>query len=134
MTDRHAAAQLDEIAPRRCSCGTTRRAFGEESGGVASVHLLQVDEALTHHHKVATEVYVILDGEGEVELDGVRYPARPMSAFLIRPGCRHRAIGDLRALVVCLPAANDTDEYFDPPGAGRSTAGSAALHPWGNDG
>jgi mannose-6-phosphate isomerase-like protein (cupin superfamily) len=113
MTDRHAAAQLDEIAPRRCSCGTTRRAFGAESGGVASVHLLQVDEALAHYHKVATEVYVILDGEGEVELDGVRYPARPMSAFLIRPGCRHRAIGDLRALVVCLPAADDTDEYFD---------------------
>jgi mannose-6-phosphate isomerase-like protein (cupin superfamily) len=113
MSDRHAVAQLDDIAPKRCSCGTTRRAFVEESDGLASVHLLHVEDAVSHHHRVATELYVILDGEGEVELDGVRHPARPMSAFLIKPGCRHRAIGDLKALVVCLPAANDADEYFD---------------------
>ncbi|MEU7823248.1 cupin domain-containing protein [Catellatospora sp. NPDC049133] len=108
-----AAIQLTEIAPKQCSCGTTRRAFVGESGGAVSVHLLQVDKAVTHHHRIATEVYVILDGVGEVELDGVRHPAKPMSAFLIPPGTRHRALGDLRALVVCLPAANDADEYFD---------------------
>jgi mannose-6-phosphate isomerase-like protein (cupin superfamily) len=126
MTDRHATVQLDEIAPKRCSCGITRRAFIEESGGSASVHLLQVEEAVTHHHRVATEIYVILDGEGEVELDGVRYPARPMSAFLIKPGCRHRAIGDLRALVVCMPAANDADEHFDPETGAHPDGGHPA--------
>jgi mannose-6-phosphate isomerase-like protein (cupin superfamily) len=113
MTDRYAAVRLDEVPSRRCSCGTTRRAFIDESGGTVSLHLLDVDAAVTHHHGVATELYVILEGEGEVELDGVRHPARPLSAFLIRPGCRHRAIGNLRALVVCLPAADDEDEYFD---------------------
>jgi len=107
------AVDLDKVAPKRCSCGTTRRAFIEESGRRVSVHLLDVDAAVTHHHKVATEIYVVLEGEGEVELDGVRHPARPLSAFLIPPGTRHRAVGDLRALVVCLPAADDTDEYFD---------------------
>lgn len=105
--------KLDEIAPKQCSCGTTRRAFVEESEGQVSVHLLQVSKAVTHHHKIATEVYVILSGTGSVELDGVEHPAGPMSAFLIKPGVRHRAIGDLQALVVCLPAANDADEYFD---------------------
>lgn len=113
MTARSSVVQLDEITPRQCSCGTTRRGFVDESDGLASVHLLRVSNAVTHHHKIATEVYVILSGEGEVELDGVRHPARPMSAFLIKPGCRHRAIGDLTALVVCLPAANDADEYLD---------------------
>ncbi|MGS2617755.1 cupin domain-containing protein [Micromonospora sp. LZ34] len=112
-TQGHAAAVLDEIAPRQCSCGTTRRAFVDESGGQASVHLLQVEKALTHFHKVATEIYVILEGTGEVELDGVRHEAKPMSAFLIKPGTRHRAIGELKALVVCMPAADDADEYFD---------------------
>jgi mannose-6-phosphate isomerase-like protein (cupin superfamily) len=77
------------------------------------VHLLHVDKAITHYHKFTTEIYVILEGEGEVELDGVRHPARPMSAFLIKPGCRHRAIGELKALIICAPAANDGDEYFD---------------------
>jgi mannose-6-phosphate isomerase-like protein (cupin superfamily) len=113
MTDGYASVVLDQVAPKRCSCGTTRRAFIDESAGQISVHLLEVDKAVTHHHKVATEVYIILDGEGEVELDGVRHEAKPLSAFLIKPGTRHRAIGDLRALVVCLPAANDADEYFD---------------------
>lgn len=113
MSARSAVVRLDEIPPKQCSCGTTRRAFVAESDGLTSVHLLRVSNAITHHHKVATEVYVILSGEGEVELDGVAHPARPMSAFLIKPGCRHRAIGDLTALVVCLPAADDADEYVD---------------------
>lgn len=113
LTGGSAAVDLGEITPKSCSCGTTRRAFIEESTGQLSVHLLEVDRAVTHHHKVATEIYVIIEGVGTVELDGVAYPARPMSAFLIRPGTRHRAIGDLKALVVCLPAADDTDEYFD---------------------
>ena len=77
-------AVLDELPPHRCSCGVTRRAFVDESAGAVSVHLLQVQQAVTHFHKVATEVYVILDGTGEVELDGVPHPAKPMSAFLIR--------------------------------------------------
>jgi mannose-6-phosphate isomerase-like protein (cupin superfamily) len=113
MSDRYAVTQLDEVPAKRCSCGTTRRAFIAESAGQASIHLLQVDDAITHHHRIATEYYVVLEGEGEIELDGVRHPARPMSAFLIKPGCRHRAIGDLKVLLVSLPAADDTDEYFD---------------------
>jgi mannose-6-phosphate isomerase-like protein (cupin superfamily) len=113
MSDGFASVALDQVAPKRCSCGTTRRAFIDESDGQISVHLLDVDKAVTHHHKVATEIYIILEGEGEVELDGQRHDAKPLSAFLIKPGTRHRAIGDLRALVVCLPAANDADEYFD---------------------
>jgi mannose-6-phosphate isomerase-like protein (cupin superfamily) len=107
------ALVLDEIEPKQCSCGVTRRAFVEESGGVGSVHLLHVDKAVTHYHKVATEFYVILEGSGFVELDGVKHEAKPMSAFLIKPGVRHRAIGELKALVFCVPAANDGDEYFD---------------------
>jgi mannose-6-phosphate isomerase-like protein (cupin superfamily) len=113
VSDRFAVLQLDDLPTRRCSCGTTRRGFIAESDGQASVHLLQVQDAVTHHHRVATEYYIVLAGEGEVELDGVRHPARPMSAFLIKPGCRHRAIGDLTVLLVSLPAADDTDEYFD---------------------
>lgn len=70
MSDRFAVAQLDEITPKRCSCGITRRGFVDESGGQVSVHLLQVENAITHHHRVTTELYVILDGDGEMELDG----------------------------------------------------------------
>jgi mannose-6-phosphate isomerase-like protein (cupin superfamily) len=110
---RHAVAQLDELPPIDCSCGTTRRAFVDDPDGVASMHLLHVSKAVAHHHQQATELYLILEGEGEVELDGVRYAARPLSAFLIKPGCVHRAIGDLTAIVVALPAADPSDEIID---------------------
>lgn len=113
MDRRPAAAQLDDVAPMYCSCGSTRRAFVDEPGRVASVHLLDVDAAVTHHHRRATEIYVVLEGEGHVELDGEVHPARPLSAFLIPPGCRHRAVGNLRSLVVAMPAADDEDEFFD---------------------
>lgn len=110
-----AVAQLDQIDPRQCSCGLTRRAFTDEPGRVASLHLLEVREAVTHYHRKSTELYLVLEGEGVVELDGVAHQARPMSAYLIPPGVRHRAVGDLRAVVVALPAADETDEYFDEP-------------------
>lgn len=108
-----ATARLDAIEPRACSCGRTRRAFVDVEPGTASVHLLDVDAAVAHFHRKATEIYVVLEGEGQVELDGVAHPAGPLSAFLIPPGTRHRAIGELRALVVAIPAADDEDEYFD---------------------
>jgi mannose-6-phosphate isomerase-like protein (cupin superfamily) len=112
-TARASVAQLDELPPKRCSCGETRRAFTERPERTLSVHLLDVDNAVAHYHRIATEVYVVLEGEGVVELDGEAHPARPMSAFLIPPGVRHRAIGDLRVLVIPVPAADDSDEYFD---------------------
>jgi len=60
-----------------------------------------------------TELYVVLDGEGEMELDGRRIPVKPMSAIYIKPGCRHRAIGKLRIINVPIPAFDETDEWFD---------------------
>lgn len=108
-----AMTRLDTVEPRACSCGSTRRAFVDEPEGTASVHLLDVKDAIAHYHRKATEIYVVLEGEGQVELDGQAHPAGPMSAFLIPPGCRHRAIGDLRTLVIAIPAADDEDEFFD---------------------
>jgi mannose-6-phosphate isomerase-like protein (cupin superfamily) len=103
-----ATARLDAIEPRACSCGQTRRAFVDVEPGTASVHLLDVDAATSHYHRKATEIYVVLEGEGQVELDGVAHPAGPLSAFLIPPGTRHRAIGELRALVVAIPPRQPT--------------------------
>lgn len=122
-----AVAQLDEVEPKACSCGTTRRAFVSEPGRVASLHLLDVRNAVTHFHRRATELYLVLEGEGTVELDGVAHPARPMTAFLIPAGVRHRAVGDLRAVVVALPAADDDDEYFDDFPSDPTAASTAAT-------
>jgi mannose-6-phosphate isomerase-like protein (cupin superfamily) len=60
-----------------------------------------------------TECYVILEGEGHLELDGELIPVRPLTAVMIKPGCRHRAIGPLRILNVPVPAFDPDDEHFD---------------------
>ena len=60
-----------------------------------------------------SEIYLILDGEGHMEVDDEIVPLRPMTAVLIRPGCRHRAVGKLRLVNVPIPAFNPDDEWFD---------------------
>lgn len=107
-------AQLDQLPPQSCPCGVTRRAFAGIDGSVASVHLVEIrEDSRNHYHRRMTELYVILEGEGEMELDGHRIPVKPMSAIYIKPGCRHRAIGRLRILNIPIPAFDETDEWFD---------------------
>ncbi len=110
---RFEVAQLDQLPAHACPCGSARRAFRDVESP-ASVHLVDVKvDAQTHHHQRTTEIYVVLEGEGELELDGVRVPVRPLTAVLIRPGCRHRAIGDLRILNIPIPPFDPADEFVD---------------------
>jgi mannose-6-phosphate isomerase-like protein (cupin superfamily) len=107
-------AQLDEIAAQRCPCGFTRRAFVSPDNSTATLHLLDVQtDAQTHYHKTLTEIYLILEGTGQMELDGERVPVKPMTSIMIKPGCRHRAIGKLRIAIIPIPAFDPADEWFD---------------------
>lgn len=111
---RFALVQLDALSAVACPCGQARRAFRELPGAPASVHLTDIEaDARTHYHRAMTEIYVVLEGEGEIELDGLRYPLRPLTAVMIQPGCRHRAIGRLRILNIPIPAFDPADEWFD---------------------
>jgi mannose-6-phosphate isomerase-like protein (cupin superfamily) len=104
-------ANLDPVA---CPCGTTRRAFVDDPDRVASLHVVDISvDARTHYHKRLTEIYYILEGEGGMELDGELYPVKPGDAILIKPGCRHRAVGKLKVLNVPIPAFDPNDEWFD---------------------
>ena len=64
-----------------------------------------LNNALKHAH--ATEVRV------QLELDGERFPVKPLTAIFIKPGCRHRAIGRMKILNVPIPAFDPHDEWFD---------------------
>jgi len=78
------------------------------------VHIVDIEEdSRVHYHKVMTEHYIVLEGEGHIELDGERFPLRPMMSVMIRPGCRHRAVGKMRILNIPVPAFDPDDEWFD---------------------
>jgi len=106
-------AQLDELPSSRCPCGFARRAFAE-SGNAASMHIVDIEaDSRAHYHKKMTEIYLVLEGEGQMELDGRLFPVKPMTAIYIRPGCRHRAVGKLKIINIPVPAFDESDEWFD---------------------
>ncbi len=107
-------ADLMAIEPTRCPCGWAKRAFGEPGNTTATMHLVKIErDARTHYHKRMTEIYLVLEGEGFMELDGERVAVKPMTAVFIKPGCRHRAVGDLTIVNVPIPAFDPADEFED---------------------
>lgn len=107
-------AHFDEIEPVQCPCGSTRRAFVSPDNPVATIHKVDIRvDSKVHYHKKMTEIYLILEGEGFMELDGEKIPVRKDSTILIKPGCRHRAIGKLKLVNVPIPAFDPEDEWFD---------------------
>lgn len=107
-------SQLDTIEAVRCPCGFARRAFATPENKTATVHVVDIQaDSQTHYHKRMTEIYVVLEGEGTIELDGEKFPLKPMTSVMIHPGCRHRAVGRLRILNIPIPAFDETDEWFD---------------------
>jgi mannose-6-phosphate isomerase-like protein (cupin superfamily) len=114
MPAKYQIASLSAIQPISCPCGQARRAFTDDPDQIASLHIVDISEhTRTHYHKRLTEVYYILEGAGEMELDGQRHPVQAGDAILIKPGCRHRAIGKLKVLNVPIPAFDTEDEWFD---------------------
>ena len=82
---RYHPVHLADLPPIACCCGTTRRAFVDQPDAPASAHLLEVkDEPTSHYHLKTTEIYVVLEGEGFLELDGEQVPVKPLSAVMIR--------------------------------------------------
>jgi mannose-6-phosphate isomerase-like protein (cupin superfamily) len=107
-------ARLDDVDPQQCPCGTTRRAFVDPDNEAATMHLVEISQdSRVHYHKKLTEIYLVLEGEGHVQLDDDKVPVQPKTAIMIRPGCRHRAVGELKVLVVAIPAFDPADEWFD---------------------
>lgn len=112
--ERFMMAQLDTLEGIACPCGTSRRAFMVEGNETATVHLVEIAaDSRAHYHKTLTEIYIVLEGEGHLELDGRRLPVRPLTAVLIKPGCRHRAVGRLRLLNIVVPSFDPDDEWED---------------------
>ena len=107
-------SQLDEIDGVPCPCGISRRAFATPDNPVATLHLVDIaEDARVHYHKKLTEIYLILEGEGFMELDGEQIPVKPLTSIFIKPGCRHRAVGKMKIVNIPIPAFDPADEWFD---------------------
>ena len=105
---------LNSVEATRCPCWWAKRAFAVPGNQTATMHLVSIEvDSRVHYHKKMTEIYLVLEGEGHMELDGERIPVKPMTAIFIKPGCRHRAVGKMKIINVPIPAFDPADEFED---------------------
>jgi quercetin dioxygenase-like cupin family protein len=121
MNESNQAATLvrheDEAPKERSTCGWRHRLISREDTGrdvAAWAHVVDIDGAREHYHKIGTELYYVLEADGEcsIRLDGVEHPVRAGSLVHIPPGVLHGAVGRMRVLVVGIPDISDDDLFF----------------------
>jgi mannose-6-phosphate isomerase-like protein (cupin superfamily) len=70
-----------------------------------------------HYHRASEEIYFVLKGQGEMELDGETRFLRPGDAVLIPPGAWHtlenNGTSELRILCCCAPPYAHDDTFFE---------------------
>ncbi len=99
----------------RSTCGNRYRLISHEDKDVAAwSHVVDIDGSKAHYHKTGTELYYVLEleGEGSVVLDGESFAVFKGSMVHIPPGIVHGAIGRMRILVVGIPDIDDDDIFF----------------------
>lgn len=97
----------------RSLCGWRYRLVSEGDEHVqAWAHSVDIDGSKAHYHKIGTELYYVVEGEGTLILDGVEHPVKKGSFAHIPPGVVHSSKGRMKVLVVGIPNIDDDDLYF----------------------
>ena len=89
---------------------------GARNQSLAEATLGAAQPTQRHYHRETEEIYVVLAGAGDIEIDGNRAPVGPGDAVLIPPGAWHQIRaegGELRFLCCCAPPYSHDDTYFE---------------------
>jgi mannose-6-phosphate isomerase-like protein (cupin superfamily) len=80
-----------------------------------NLHVTFITDSVRHYHQRCTEVYLILEGSGQMELNGDVVNIEPGTVVYIEPFTRHRLWSEqgVRTVVFGVPALQPQDEYFD---------------------
>ena len=95
---------------------TIRELMRAEEQSLAEATLEPGQATERHYHAASEELYYLLDGEGEMEIDGEHARVGPGDAILIPSGARHQITADatgLRFLCCCSPPYRHEDTFFD---------------------
>lgn len=81
---------------------------------LAQATLARGQSTRRHHHLRSEEIYLVLAGEGEMEVDGELRTLGPGDAVLIPSGAWHEitATKPLRFLCCCAPPYSHQDTFF----------------------
>lgn len=98
-----------------CPCGSSTRLLTRADGPEINVHVTFIQDSVRHYHLNCTEVYYVLEGEGDLELGDDTIAIEPGMMVRIDPGTRHRLRSErgVLTMVIGTPALDPEDEYFD---------------------
>ena len=94
---------------------TIREYFHTASQSLAEASLGPARSTQRHYHALSEEIYLIVEGGGELEIDGDVRAVRAGDAILIAPGSWHRLTAGahgVQLLCCCVPPYSDDDTYF----------------------
>lgn len=111
-------ASVDRVEAFVTKDGSTIRELHHTAVQSLAEATLEPDQATQrHYHRVTEEIYFVVKGSGELEVDGERRHVRPGDAVLIPPGAWHTLVNDgtseLRILCCCAPPYSHDDTYFE---------------------
>ncbi len=95
--------EVTQIKPWTETCGQIRPLIEEQDRAAAEVHHLEITDAKLHYHERTDEIYYVLEGTGQMRLDDVEIELRKDVTVYVPRGVKHRAWGNLKVLVVCIP-------------------------------
>ena len=100
-------ASTEFPTPERCAIVEMRNTPDDASCSIARARVERGVTTQLHRLRGVSERYVILEGEGVVEVDGVRSPVAPLDVVFIPAGAAQRITNtgpsDLTFLCICLP-------------------------------
>jgi mannose-6-phosphate isomerase-like protein (cupin superfamily) len=91
------------VEPWTETCGQIRPLIEEKDAAAAEVHHLEITDAKLHYHERTDEIYYVLAGSGWMTLDGEKIELRSGVTVYVPRGVKHKAWGELKVLVVCIP-------------------------------
>lgn len=92
-----------EVKPWAETCGQIRPLIEEQDGAAGEVHHVEIDDAKLHYHAQTDEFYYVIDGEGTMVLDDEQIELHKGVVVYVPRGVKHKAIGKLTVLTVCIP-------------------------------
>jgi mannose-6-phosphate isomerase-like protein (cupin superfamily) len=111
-------ASLDRVEPFTTKDGSTiRELHHSDAQSLAEATLEPAQGTQRHYHRLSEEIYVVVKGSGELEVDGETRTVRPGDAVLIPPGAWHTLVNngtsELRILCCCAPPYSHEDTFFE---------------------
>lgn len=102
-TPRYLRRDPRDIQPGAETCGQIRCLVEEKDGAAAEVQVVDIHDAKLHYHERTDEFYYIIAGQGTMRVDDDEIELHPGVVVYIPRGVKHKAIGKLTVLTVCIP-------------------------------